>query len=359
MESTEQLLARVRGEVQRLMKAHAIPGMAVGITHGGRQLFFNAGVAQRQNHQPVTERTIFEIGSISKTYTALLGGYALARGSITLADNASQHWPQLSGSAVGRASLLDLATYTAGGLPLQFPDGVTDYPSMLAYYKGWTPDYPPGTKRRYSNPSIGLFGLLVSMRLGRPFPALVQDELLQRLGMHDTFIDVPAQAMDRYAFGYTSAGKPIRVTPGMLDAQAYGIKTTAADLLRFVEAHIFRDRAEPLIRQGMDATLSSYYAVGPMQQGLGWEIYDGPPSLEQLLQGNSARIALESNAAVKLAAPSLQRNGLVNKSGSTNGFGAYVAFVPGKQVGVVMLANKNFPIAARVESAHRIINALI
>jgi beta-lactamase class C len=49
---------------------------------------------------------------------------------------------------------------------------------------------------------------------------------------------------------------------------------------------------------------------------------------------------------------------LINKTGSTNGFASYVAFVPAQKLGIVMLANKNYPIAQRVTAAYQILTKL-
>lgn len=126
-----ELRPAVDAAVKPVMQAYAIPGMAIAISHKGQQHFFDYGVASRESGQAVDRHTLFELGSISKLFTATLGAYAEARGTLNLSDNASQYLPALQGSAFDHISLLDLATYSAGGLPLQFPDAVGDERQML------------------------------------------------------------------------------------------------------------------------------------------------------------------------------------------------------------------------------------
>jgi beta-lactamase class C len=353
-------IARVVDEaILPVMKEHDIPGMAVAVTARGQRYFFNYGVASKESGQQVTEDTLFEIGSISKTFTATLGSYAQIRGVLSLSDSASKYMPALSGSAFDQISLLDLATYTAGGLPLQFPDDVTDQEEMVAFYEAWRPEYPAGTHRRYSNPSIGLFGHVVAKSMEKPFEDLMEDDLFPALGLTHTYINVPQGQMKNYAFGYSKENKAIRVNPGVLDAEAYGVKTTAADLIRFVEANIDSSELGDAFQQAIAGTHIGYYKIGPMTQALGWEMYDWPADLDRLLAGNSAKMALEANAATRLDPPSDRNAVLINKTGSTNGFGAYVVFAPSEEVGIVMLANKNYFIPDRVKAAYAILSALV
>src|SRR3546814_9817822 len=86
-----------------------------------------------------------------------------------------------------------------------------------------------------------------------------------------------------------------------------------------------------------------------MTQDLIWEQYDEPVQLNDLLDGNSAKVAYETNPVQAIVPPREPAAAVwVNKTGSTNGFGAYVAFLPAEKKGVVILANKNFPIEARI-----------
>ncbi|HCF5384867.1 PDC family class C beta-lactamase [Pseudomonas aeruginosa] len=356
----DRLKALVDAAVQPVMKANDIPGLAVAISLKGEPHYFSYGLASKEDGRRVTPETLFEIGSVSKTFTATLAGYALAQDKMRLDDRASQHWPALQGSRFDGISLLDLATYTAGGLPLQFPDSVQkDQTQIRDYYRQWQPTYAPGSQRLYSNPSIGLFGYLAARSLGQPFERLMEQQLFPALGLEQTHLDVPEAALAQYAQGYGKDDRPLRVGPGPLDAEGYGVKTSAADLLRFVDANLHPERLDRPWAQALDATHRGYYKVGDMTQGLGWEAYDWPISLKRLQAGNSTPMALQPHRIARLPAPqALEGQRLLNKTGSTNGFGAYVAFIPGRDLGLVILANRNYPNAERVKIAYAILSGL-
>ncbi|WP_387463683.1 class C beta-lactamase [Photorhabdus sp. RM323S] len=346
--------------IHSLMQEYDIPGMAIAVTFRGQHFFYQYGDASKESHTPVTKETIFELGSVSKTFAASLISWAQVTGAISLSDKASQHFQPLTGSAFDNISLLNIATYTAGGLPLQFPDEIDNNSKMVNWYQHWQPKYAPGTHRQYSNPSIGLAGYIAAQRLGKPYPILVANQVLSPLGLHHTWFNVPAQEMKNYAWGYSKENKPIRVNPGVLDEEAYGLKASAQDMIGFVDANIDPSRiSDSKLAQAIRATHTGYYRVGEMTQGLGWELYHWPVTLEQVLSGNSAQIAYQANKTTELSPPEPPTDALfINKTGSTNGFGAYVAFVPQEQMGIVLLANKNYPNEARIKAAWQILDTL-
>ncbi|KAA8563415.1 Beta-lactamase [Pseudomonas extremaustralis] len=353
------LQAVVDANVKPLMQQQAIPGLVVGVVQDGKAQYFNYGVAATDTRQPVSENTLFEVGSVSKTFTATLAGYAVATGALTLSDPASHYLPALGGGTFAHISVLNLGTYTAGGLPLQFPAKADNSQGMISYFQHWKPDFAPGTQRLYSNPSLGLFGYLAAQSLKQPFDQAMEKTLLPALRLKHTFVKVPQSQMSLYAQGYGKDGKPVRVGPGAMDSEAYGIKTSAADLLKYVDVNMHPANLDKTLQQAITVTHTGYYSVDGMTQGLGWEMYPYPIQLDALIAGNSTPMAMEPHKVNWLTPPQAPRaDTLMNKTGSTNGFGAYVAYVPSKGMGVVMLANKNYPNAERVKVAHAILSAM-
>jgi CubicO group peptidase (beta-lactamase class C family) len=345
--------------IEPVMDRYGIPGMAVGIVVNGRTYVYNYGVASRATGRPVAGNTLFEVGSVTKTFTATLASYAQATGKLSLADMASQYVPALRASSFDKVSLINLGTHTAGGLPLQVPSDVTNDAQLMAYFQSWKPTYAPGTYRTYGNPGIGLLGLIAASSMNQDFVALMEGKLFPWLGMHDTYIDVPPSKMESYAQGYTSKDVPIRMTQGALWSETYGVRTTAGDLLRFLEANMGMLDLDETLQRAITGTHTGYYQIGAMTQDLIWEQYRYPVDLPQLLAGNSSKMLLEANPATGLAPPLQPQDAvLINKTGTTNGFSTYVAFVPARKTGIVLLANKSYPIDARVTAAYEILTHL-
>ena len=137
------------------------------------------------------------------------------------------------------------------------------------------------------------------------------------------------------------------------------MSTTATDLTRFVEANMNMIELDEKLQQAITDTHTGYFKVGSMTQDLIWEQYAYPVDLKTLLQGNSREISSKPTPVTQLTPPQQPRDDvLINKTGSTNGFGGYVAFVPEKQLGIVILANKNYPNEDRVRIAHQILTGL-
>ena len=350
---------RVHTAGQAVMQEYAIPGMAIAVTVNGQRHFYNLGVASRDSGQAISRDTLFELGSISKTFNVTLAAYAQATGKLSLSDSPAKYLPQLRGHALEQVSLLNLATHTAGGFPLQLPDSVRDNDQLMRYFKAWTPEYAAGTRRTYANPSIGLLGVISARQLGMPYASALQDLLFPALGLQNSYITVPASRQPLYAQGYTRDDVPARLNPGVLADEAYGVKSSSADMLHFVEANLAQGALDTPIKQAIAATHTGYYRLGAMTQDLIWEQYSYPVALQALLDGNASRMALETHDVTPVQPPLAPQQAVwINKTGSTNGFGGYVAFVPSQRMGIVILANKNYPNEARVKLAYQVLEAL-
>lgn len=339
-----------------LLDKYDVPGMAVGVIQNNKKYEMYYGLQSVQDKKAVNSSTIFELGSVSKLFTATAGGYAKNKGKISFDDTPGKYWKELKNTPIDQVNLLQLATYTSGNLALQFPDEVQTDQQVLTFFKDWKPKNPIGEYRQYSNPSIGLFGKVVALSMNKPFDQVLEKTIFPGLGLKHSYVNVPKTQMQNYAFGYNQENQPIRVNPGPLDAPAYGVKSTLPDMLSFINANLNPLKYPKDIQRAINETHKGFYQVGTMYQALGWEEFSYPAPLQTLLDSNSEQIVMKPNKVTAISKePSVK---MFHKTGSTNGFGTYVVFIPKENIGLVMLTNKRIPNEERIKAAYAVLAVL-
>ncbi|EPL9570027.1 class C beta-lactamase [Providencia rettgeri] len=344
--------------IKPLMKKQGIPGMSVAISMEGKRYIYHYGVQSKQSQEPVNDNTLFEIGSLSKTFTATLATYAQVQGKLDFSQKVSHYLPELKGSAFDHISVMNLATHTSG-LSLFVPDSITNSAELTRYYQNWIPEKSIGQFRSYSNLGTGLLGIVTAKQLKMPFEQAMEKLMLPSLGLKHTYIHVPKNQQKNYAQGYNKKDQPVRVTPQILDAQAYGLKSNAKDLIRFLEINMQTVKVAKPWQEAVEDTHTGLYLTDSFVQDMMWESYPWPVSLSQLQQGNRDEMALQPQKvdAIQPALPPETR-AFYNKTGSTNGFATYAVFIPEEQVAVVILANKWYPIPERINAVYQLIEKI-
>lgn len=352
-----QFQAMARDAMAPIIAEYDVPGMAVGVVWQGREYIFTTGVADRAAGTPVTEDTLFELGSISKIFNATLAALAQGQGRLALADPVAARLPDLQGRDFGALTVMDLATHQTGGMPLQVPDQVTDDAALTDWLKGWTPE--GSGLRSYSNISTGVLGRIAASAYGTTYADALRTNLLAPLGLSDTHVTVPDDRMATYAWGYRD-DQAVRVNPGMLDAEAYGLKSDLGDLLAFLRQSLGDTDAPQPLRDAIALTHAGQTRNANFTQAMIWERYPWPVPRDQLLAGNAPQVAMESQRSTPLDQPDTTKSGtLFSKTGSTNGFGGYVAFIPDEGLGLVILANRNVPLQDRVGAGLTLIETVL
>ncbi|EPM1520750.1 ADC family extended-spectrum class C beta-lactamase [Acinetobacter baumannii] len=352
----QEIKKLVNQNFKPLLEKYDVPGMAVGVIQNNKKYEMYYGLQSVQDKKAVNSSTIFELGSVSKLFTATAGGYAKNKGKISFDDTPGKYWKELKNTPIDQVNLLQLATYTSGNLALQFPDEVKTDQQVLTFFKDWKPKNSIGEYRQYSNPSIGLFGKVVALSMNKPFDQVLEKTIFPALGLKHSYVNVPKTQMQNYAFGYNQENQPIRVNPGPLDAPAYSVKSTLPDMLSFIHANLNPQKYPADIQRAINETHQGRYQVNTMYQALGWEEFSYPATLQTLLDSNSEQIVMKPNKVTAISKePSVK---MYHKTGSTTGFGTYVVFIPKENIGLVMLTNKRIPNEERIKAAYAVLNAI-
>ncbi|GAA1936005.1 serine hydrolase domain-containing protein [Kitasatospora viridis] len=210
------------------------PSLIGAVLRGG-QLVWSGARSMIEGHAP-DANVQFRIGSITKTFTAVLVLRLRDEGLLDLADPLEQHLP---GTAAGRATVRELLGHSAG-LTAEPPGpwwerahwAARPEPGELLEEQPFR--YPAGERFRYSNPGYALLGALVERLRGEPWAEVLRQELLEPLGMTRTTLLPQAPHAGGFAvhpWADVMMPEPLTDTGPM--APAGQLWSTAADLIRF------------------------------------------------------------------------------------------------------------------------------
>jgi serine-type D-Ala-D-Ala carboxypeptidase/endopeptidase len=224
-------------------------GMVVGTTEGKSHLATSYGRCDVASGRGVDEATVFEIGSVTKLFTALLLAEMANRGEVQLGEPVVDLLPR--GTRVpsrnGREiTLRDLASHHSGFprlptnlVPNDPADPYAHYTAehLYEFLATYELTRTPGDTYEYSNLAAGLLGHALVVRAGNTdYERLVRDRILGPIGMNDTVIAIPHRLRDRVAVAHDDSLDPVpNWNLGVL-AGAGGFRSTVADLLLFLDA---------------------------------------------------------------------------------------------------------------------------
>jgi beta-lactamase class C len=205
------LRAAVDKAIRPLMAEHDVPGMAVAVTVDGQACSSTTAWPRNEQQCAGDENTLFELGSISKTFTATLAGYAQEQGKLSLDDHPGKYLPQLKDSAIDRPACCIWAPIRrrpAAAMPDEVENSTAD--GAISATGSRTPR--PARSAAIRTPASACSATSWRSHEQR-FSDAVECQLFPQLGLKHSYIHVPPAAMVDYAWGYNSANKPVRVNP--------------------------------------------------------------------------------------------------------------------------------------------------
>ncbi|HEX3549037.1 MAG TPA: serine hydrolase, partial [Candidatus Elarobacter sp.] len=238
-------------DVQRALDARVagMPGVGIvmGVLDGTTRTIYTAG--STGTRAPLDEHTEFEIGSVTKTFTATVLASMVLDHTVSLDDPVAKylppsvHVPSRDGKAI---TLLNLATQHSGlpripaNLDAEAADPYAHYTTqdLYTFLGSYALTRDPGASFEYSNLGVGLLGVALANAAHTPYPALVRERVLAPLGMSATAVGVPDAMRARLAAPHTTEGDAAHNWTFDALAPAGGIVSNVDDMLKYVRCNM-------------------------------------------------------------------------------------------------------------------------
>ena len=325
-------------------------GLSVGVYDNGKTYHYHFGETEKGNNQLPTENTVYEIGSITKTFASTLLAYAVLEKKVKLEDDIRGYldgnYPNLAyaGKPIRLVHLANLTSALPNWLPDRpeifantHPDSIPY--ALLAVHRDYTREHfyadlrkvkldtLPGALPKHSNVGAQLLGYILEGVYKTAFGELLEKYVTKPLGMQHTALATSGPPPGLPAKGHNERGRVMPFITDMKEMQpAGGLRSTTADLLKYIRFQL--DESNPALRMTHRET---WEKPGQGAVGLNWQI-------DQTAGG--ARYLWHT--------------------GGTFGFSSYVVLYPDSGVGLVLLANESDGSAQRrlAEAAAQILGAM-
>lgn len=299
-----------------------VPGLVVAAIRDGDTAIAGFGETQRGNGQQPDGNTVLRIGSITKVFTGQMLAHAATRAEARMTDPIA---PYLQGDLATAMQdqppirFIDLVTHS-GGLPRELPrqpgpDGDPYATLTHAAFADWLRqnrlDYPPGQAIAYSNFGFDLLAAALSGAGRDDYTTLVQQRLLDPLGLTDTRFALTPDMAGRLMTGHAPDGSALPDIPsGVANAGSGGLRSTARDMLRWMAWHLSDDGPDPEVRlldhaayvsrAGKRMVLSMDESGRMDEMGLGWVVMYPHARQPRILQKAGA---LQGQMSLVMLAP--------------------------------------------------------
>jgi CubicO group peptidase (beta-lactamase class C family) len=268
--------------VQPYMFSNNIVGLSIGVLKDGKVYFYNYGETKKGNGIIPTAKNLYEIGSITKTFTGILLAKAVTEKKISLNDPVNKYLPKnIPVITYGDDTLkiVHLTNHTSGlpGLPtnFDFTDSVNPYRNydekkMMDYLQHATLSQPPGEKFEYCNFGVGLLGYILQQVNKMPFEKMVTTFITSKAGMTDTRQYLLKEDSALFVSGYDDVLTPQSQWDFKAIAAAGCLRSNTTDMLKYAMLNI--NSTDKNLQKAIVLAHQPTYKNSNQQIGLGWFI---------------------------------------------------------------------------------------
>jgi CubicO group peptidase (beta-lactamase class C family) len=299
-------------------------GLSIAVYSDKQIRYYNYGDVKRGVNQLPSKNTIYEIGSVSKTFTGILFAQAINDKKLGMNDPVKKHLGNGYDNLAYKGKDIELVhLVNHSGRIHRIPFNLMAQPGydqgnpyknyskemVLDYMKLMTPDTFPGVKNEYSNLGMGLLGIIEEKVYGKTYEELITEFICKPAGMTSTKLVLNEEENKRFATGYDMSGKEASHWDLGALAGAGGIRSTPEDMIHYAKANL--EETIPAFKLSHLTTFNN----GRDQVAMGWHIV----------------ITKKGNE-------------MIWHNGRTGGFSSFCAFIKSKEVAVVVLSNSGNPV---------------